>query len=507
MRKRLTAALLIGSLMGVGHAQVTYTAQGVPTSGSVIQNTGVLTGQNDDGTPMSVSSNTVSATVTQVAGVDIQPDGDTSSPGQTETVAPDETAVFTYTLTNTGNGQDTFNLDFDIGSFQAAYVSPIFVDTNANGIFDQDGSDQQITDITLQGGEEARLFIPVLRNYGANMGIPGESNDFTLTATSNFDSNVSDASVSRLINAALANFNMGYDSYVKVRVGQEVINDLAIFNAGNVALTTNFRLNEIQAAASDTRYNAGYGEFSTPQEAFDAYLAANPGGIAVGGHLRIDTINRLNSANGGQPALTKVQAYTTEPAPGRNTFTSSAPANLDYQVTIGNANLQGHKEQAACAVNSFGGLGCSTTTYAPIDLPPCGIVYYRVRAQSLGDVEIGDLTITDVVPSNLELLWGRARTYQMFSPATETSAGNGRLIGNSLISVNGGPEILGSININAPGSEVKAYPTDLFGNKTDLKPNHELWLELFARVPGDNCPQVTTPFPDSVSAPTELTSS
>lgn len=507
MRKRLTAALLLGSLMGAGHAQVTYTSQGVPVSGSTIQNVGVLSGQNDDGTPMSMMSNVVEASVAQVAGADLKPDGTATSPNPVVTAMPDETAVFTYVLTNTGNGEDTFTLAFDSGTFQGSYVSPVIQDTNGNGMLDQDGSDLEITSVTLQGGQDVRLFVPVLRNYNADPGVAGETNDFSLLATSTFDSSVSDTSVSRLINGASANFNIGFESNETVRLGQTVPAYLAIFNNGNVPLAGNLRLTETQSAASTTRYDAGYGAFDTPQEAFDAYLAANPAGIPVGGRLYMDVTNRLDSASGNQPAITQVQVYTTEPAPARNTFTSASPNTVSYTLTLGTTNLQAHKEQAPCSVDFSGTLTCGATTAAPIDLPPCGVVYYRVRAQSFGSAAVGDLTITDVVPAELEMLWGRARTYSMNMPSTETSPGMGRLVSESLISVGGEPDIRGPVNLSGPGVEIRAYPADPFGNRIELNPSHELWLELFARVPGDNCASPTTPYPANVPVPEELMSS
>ena len=79
-------------------------AAGTP-AGTVISNQAYVDYNDANGNPLTrVFSNTVTTTVTQVAGVDIAPDTATKLAAQGTTVA------FPATITNTGNGSDTYDL-------------------------------------------------------------------------------------------------------------------------------------------------------------------------------------------------------------------------------------------------------------------------------------------------------------------------------------------------------------------------------------------------------------
>ncbi len=113
-------------------------ASGLP-AGTVITNTASATYDNGSGST-SVSSNPVSIKVDQL--VDVAVTGLDSSP----VVASTTPAVLSYSVTNTGNGLDTFALDVSpsvSGNAFDGVISKIVID-NGNGIYEP-GIDTEYT--------------------------------------------------------------------------------------------------------------------------------------------------------------------------------------------------------------------------------------------------------------------------------------------------------------------------------------------------------------------------
>jgi len=91
---------------GSGSRQFTVTVNSGVAAGVIISNSGSISFQDNLGnTQNPVTSNTVTTTVAQVAGVLVAPD-------QTGSVRPANgtSITYTFTVTNTGNGTDRFNL-------------------------------------------------------------------------------------------------------------------------------------------------------------------------------------------------------------------------------------------------------------------------------------------------------------------------------------------------------------------------------------------------------------
>ncbi|MGH8472942.1 MAG: hypothetical protein ACREVJ_10910, partial [Gammaproteobacteria bacterium] len=101
-----------------------------PDAGSIIGNQASAT--YDDGTGIkTATSNTVQTTVAQVASFTL-----TTTP-QSSTAAPGQTVNFPHTLTNTGNGTDTFDLSAtDVGGgFNFTSVT-LYADATCDGVPD-----------------------------------------------------------------------------------------------------------------------------------------------------------------------------------------------------------------------------------------------------------------------------------------------------------------------------------------------------------------------------------
>src|SRR3989449_3380144 len=136
------------------------------------------------GTGYAVASDTVAILVGQVAGVSLQPPRVNSG-------APGTAVVFAHTLTNTGNGPDSF----PVAAVSArGWPVTLYRDWNGDGLLD--AGDSLLTGpVPLGYGATASLIAQVAVPAGAS---PGVSDTITVTATSRFNLAVSSSVQDRL---------------------------------------------------------------------------------------------------------------------------------------------------------------------------------------------------------------------------------------------------------------------------------------------------------------------
>jgi len=168
---RRFAILATASLCAVLLAAPDLSAQGTP-AGSHIRNWATLA-YTSSGFGYVVPSDTVDLVVAQVAGVVLQaPQSSAGSPGAA--------VVFAHTLTNLGNGPDSFTV---AAASVHGWVVTVYRDWNGNGVLD--GGDSVLTrPVALASGATAALLVQV--------GIPGSgsagvTDTINVTATSRFD--------------------------------------------------------------------------------------------------------------------------------------------------------------------------------------------------------------------------------------------------------------------------------------------------------------------------------
>jgi uncharacterized repeat protein (TIGR01451 family) len=121
------AAIALALIFGLG----LRTSHAAPPANSVIGNQAVATYTDPTGVSRTSTSNLVQTTVAQVGSY-------TLTSTQTKYVAPGGTVYFPHTLTNTGNGADTFTLsatDADTGTI-AFPTLVMYADANGDGIPD-----------------------------------------------------------------------------------------------------------------------------------------------------------------------------------------------------------------------------------------------------------------------------------------------------------------------------------------------------------------------------------
>ena len=151
-------------------------AVGTP-AGTIIQNTATATFDDVNGNPLLPVSDDVTTIVAQVCGVDVSP-----STGS-EAALAGSIAHYPVTITNTGNGDDTFDLTAVSGN---GYTTNIYFDANGDGILDQSEIDAGPITSTVQLPADGTYRVIVVVDIPAETP-DGTTDTLTLTATSRFD--------------------------------------------------------------------------------------------------------------------------------------------------------------------------------------------------------------------------------------------------------------------------------------------------------------------------------
>src|SRR5947208_10083456 len=147
-------------------------AQGTP-AGSHIRNWATLA-YTSSGFGYVVPSDTVDLVVAQVAGALLQP-------SQSAGGSPGASAVFAHTLTNLGNGADSFSI---AGVSRHGWPVTLYRDWNGNGILDS-GDSVLTAPVALAPGATASLLVQIAI---PGSGSGGVTDTVTATATSRFNS-------------------------------------------------------------------------------------------------------------------------------------------------------------------------------------------------------------------------------------------------------------------------------------------------------------------------------
>ena len=148
------AALIAG---GASALVVPAVAVAATAAGTLIKNLATVTYEDSNGNEYSAQSNEAIITVKQVYSAEISED-------TVKTAAAGQSVYIQHTLTNTGNGTDTYTLsagdDASAGDDIDADRVKIYLDSNGNGL--ADAGEPEITgDITLTAGEVAEIVMEV----------------------------------------------------------------------------------------------------------------------------------------------------------------------------------------------------------------------------------------------------------------------------------------------------------------------------------------------------------
>ncbi|MGI4847319.1 MAG: hypothetical protein ACRYGK_04170 [Janthinobacterium lividum] len=285
-----TVLALFGSFGSFGSNQ----AFAATAAGSAISNQAQASYVDAASTTRTISSNTVVTTVQQVGAVTIGSNG-------SKNIGPGQTASFTHTITNTGNGPDTFALSTtNSGGFAYSTVQ-FFADANGDGIADNNVA---LTNTGVIAAGASFQFIAVATVPSATAA--GLSNNLVVTATSQYSastaSNTDTTTVSSISNVDITSNSAGPGA-PGAGAGPEAA--AVTTNTVNPGATTRFTmyLNNPGNASDSFTLNA-----ST-----DASFAANilPSGWVV--VYRDAGGNPITSANVGAGSNTVVFADVTIP--------------------------------------------------------------------------------------------------------------------------------------------------------------------------------------------------
>ncbi len=308
---------LLGLLMGV-----TTPAQAAPAAGTAIGNQASATYTDASSTPRTVTSNVVIAIVQQVASL-------TLTQNASRTVSVGSQVSYPLTLTNSGNGTDTFSLaSSQSGAF--AFTSVVFyADANGDGVADN------TTPITSSGAlAMGEVFRFVAIGTVPGTASSGNANSLVVTATSSF---------SPALNASVTeSTTVTSNAVIAVTKSMSAPNGLPGSGPHTVTLTYNNSGNTAASAVqlrdalpSGMSYVAGSGRWS-----------------ASGATVLTDASNA--DAQGSGPTITydfgvttagQVTAVISTVAPGQS-------GTLTFQVNINSYNSALATGQLAGAINN-----------------------------------------------------------------------------------------------------------------------------------------------------------
>lgn len=182
LRSGIVAALLL--IAGAMFALTTQSAHAAPLAGTTIGNQAAATYTDGSAIPRTATSNTVNTVVQQVASF-------TLTATQSKTSAPGAPVSYSHTITNTGNGADSFSLaatnnagdDFDLIGVT------ILADTNCDGV-----GEGAITSVGPLAAFTGSACVVVQGNVPGTA-TSGQQSLVTLTATSVFNGAVTQNNV------------------------------------------------------------------------------------------------------------------------------------------------------------------------------------------------------------------------------------------------------------------------------------------------------------------------
>lgn len=237
-RLKLTQLAASIAFVAGGAAFLPSAHAAAPSAGTNISNIASASYTDSNGSNKTVTSNVVTTTVLQVASFTLIAD-------QTQTANANGQVSLSHTLTNTGNGSDTFNVavanndtrDNTTDNYDFSGLN-VYLDANKDGVPD---SQTPVTSVTLAAGESVNLIVQATTANNAAVDALGK---LTVSAISGFDTSVTaknvdtvkitnGAVISLLKSASVSNV----DATSSSPAAREVEYTLAYQNTGNTTAT------------------------------------------------------------------------------------------------------------------------------------------------------------------------------------------------------------------------------------------------------------------------------
>lgn len=284
-RLKLTQLATSIALVAGSAAFISSAHAAAPAAGTTFSNVASASYTDSTGTSQTATSNIVTTTVLQVGSF-------TLTANQTITANKNQTVSLSHTLTNTGNGTDTFTLaavnstTSDNWDFTGGFK--IYLDANKDGI--PDGA--PITSVTLTAGQSVNLIVESTTTSlsTANAGDNGKLDIAATNAVVGSVMTVTNTDTVNLVNGAVMKLvKSATNQLISEGGSREVEYTLLLQNTGN-AIATNAQITDIlpryvtyvansatldNAAISDVADTDGYLFTATTADATNGYSQGN----------------------------------------------------------------------------------------------------------------------------------------------------------------------------------------------------------------------------------------
>ncbi len=344
-RPRLQAAFLAVVLALVLLLPATVRAQ-APEAGTSIGNQATATYTDGSGTTRAVTSNVVSTVVQQVASLTLTQDN-------TKYSTVGGVVYFPHTLTNTGNGPDTFNLTYAQSATDNFNLSNVAIYPDANGDGQPDAGSTPITSTGQVSAGGLFQFVVV----GTAPGPTGNA-QITVTATSAFTParTASNTDTAIITTGAVVPVNKSVSAPSGTAAGGPYTYTLSYTNTGNAAALDLTLTDLIPAGLS---YVAGSGRWSiSGATALGDGAAGDPAGITY--DYDVTTPGTVTAVIASVPAGgsgTVTFQFTVDAATQAGTVFNQADVYYDDgsgTIVMGATNRVPFTVQTAAAVDIVG---------------------------------------------------------------------------------------------------------------------------------------------------------
>ncbi|MGZ5569754.1 MAG: beta strand repeat-containing protein [Usitatibacter sp.] len=285
--------LVAGALFSLGASL----AHAAPPAGTVIGNQATATYNDAGGTARVTTSNQVQTTVTQVKTFTLTANG-------ARTAAPGQTVYYPHTITNTGNGTDTYTLNPPTSNNFAAAAAPhgslaYYIDANGDGV--PDNAAPINTSGALAAGGVFRFVVagtvPAAAANGNTADIVVSVSDTVVTTATNTDTTTVASSVITVTKALSPISGPSPNTGVPATVGAVTVT-LSYSNSGSSAATSVELRDAIPAGMT---YVAGTGRWSVSgATALADGAGGDPAGISY--DYNITALGRVTAIIASVPA-------------------------------------------------------------------------------------------------------------------------------------------------------------------------------------------------------------